>query len=419
MLPMTRQGLHCSALELCKTLIGCYRRSLARRNHTVTVVNNKAYIFGGDVQPNGESEGSWKLTSNEMHVVTLSSSGEPESDYHLIPAIPSVEGGKVPVARTNHSACAINGCVAIYGGIDQDKQISAEGTSIWLFDPKESSWTELGARDSESKSDAEWKDITKDIDVNSDAGPHQKRGTKLFAHGNSLILYGGRDTEADHVWKFDMEGRFWTRVCVAPVSTSSAAFVNNCLYLISASDPMSSQLHYLDLTPDKEVEWKTITFPTNPLAPGPRPRDYAGLLPITTGYGRNFLVYFLGSRGKPSSHDEAEGVTQWSDMWTLQIPSSDLSPEAKLSIKEVIKPAKIKDAIRSALPGAESGVYTWAEVQVEVPDLDQLNADGKLHPGPRSMFGCDVMQDGGSVVLWGGEDAKGERIGDGWIIKLE
>jgi hypothetical protein len=376
---------------------------LARTNHTLTVIDNKAYIFGGNVE---KSRPDAKVASNDMHVVRLSSSGEPESDYHLIPALPRNKGGDVPRPRSNHASCAISGCVAVYGGLDE-KSIFDEAASIWLFDPNDSSWKELRANNA------------------PDGAPNSRFRAKLFTHDGSLILYGGNETphtESSEVWQFDMETQTWIRLPEAPVSTSNAAFTNGCLYLISSSDAISSKLHYLDLKPlkaRKDVDWQTIDFPTNPMAPGPRPRKDGGLLPITTGYGRNFLVYFLGERAKPSSHDESEGVTQWSDMWTLQLPSSDLSAKPALSISEAIKPAKIKDAIRYVLPGTGSGVYTWAEVEVHVPNPDQLNAEGKLHPGPRSCFGCDVMTDGRSLVLWGGHDAKGERVGDGWIVRLE
>lgn len=92
---------------------------------------------------------------------------------------------------------------------------------------------------------------------------------------------------------------------------------------------------------DQPPAWKTVTFPTNPLTPGPRPRDHAGLLHTTTGYGRNHLLYFLGDLQNPenaaevASGKEAGKPTQWSDMRILQSPFSD------------IKPAKVKDWIRS------------------------------------------------------------------------
>ena len=58
------------------------RLSLARANHTVTIVDNKAYIFGG------ETAGD-QLASNEMHAITLEhkSKEKPEFDYSVYPAL--------------------------------------------------------------------------------------------------------------------------------------------------------------------------------------------------------------------------------------------------------------------------------------------------------------------------------------------
>lgn len=75
--------------------------------------------------------------------------------------------------------------------------------------------------------------------------------------------------------------------------------------------------------------------------------------------------------------------------------------------------------IRSAL-GADTGHLSWAEAVVQVPSEKGLEeADGKLHPGPRAFFGADVMESKSGVMFWGGVNAKGERVGDGWIVKFE
>ena len=66
----------------------------------------------------------------------------------------------------------------------------------------------------------------------------------------------------------------------------------------------------------------------------------------------------------------------------------------------------------------DSGKHSWAEVEV-LPPADLEESAGKIHPGPRSAFAVDVMKDKRSVVIWGGVNPKGEREGDGWIIKLE
>jgi hypothetical protein len=376
------------------------RLSLARSNHTLTVLHNKAYIFGGETA-HGE------LASNDMHIVTLVASEKPDKDYQLLPALASDESNGVPVARSKHAACVLDGSIAVYGGCDEKGNVIEEGSCIWLFDTEKLSWSQVKP-------------------ANTDSLPKGRHNAKLFAHETSLILCGGEGNlgaTASDIWQYDTIPETWTQLPPAPAPTTNAVLTNGQIYLVSGSDPMSSQLHHFSLSEKDEVKpWETFTFPTNPIAPGPRAREGGGFLPITTGYGRNYLVYFLGAVSKPSdstivSEDETHNITQYSDMWTLQLPSSDLELKPSWSVKDAIKPAKIKDAIRSVL-GAETGKHTWGEVEVVLP-TDLLVPDGKLHPGPRGFFGCDVMDDGRTVVLWGGENAKGERVGDGWIIKLE
>ncbi|KAF1998999.1 hypothetical protein P154DRAFT_577388 [Amniculicola lignicola CBS 123094] len=104
-------------------------------------------------------------------------------------------------------------------------------------------------------------------------------------------------------------------------------------------------------------------------------------------------------------------------MWTVQLPFSEMEPKPLFKLSEAIKPAKMKDAIRSAV-GVESGQHLGGEVVLHPPSDLQI-PEGKLHPELRGWFGCDVMQDGKSVCFWGGVNAKGEQVGDGWAVRLE
>lgn len=381
------------------------KRSLARSCHTVTVIGNKAYIFGGDTAAGTPA-------STDIHVVTLEHSGEPEMDYSLIPALSTFDDGKTPAARSKHAACAFHGSVAVYGGCNEHGGLIEEESSVWLFSPERKCW-----------------DVLAPTDANAAPGPRQN--AQLFANDTHLILFGGIDGSGDNasdLWQFDVASRTWTQLPTAPIAASNAALMNGQLWLISGSDPLSSQIHHLDISSSpKEMSWQSLTFPTNPLAPGPRARREGALLPISTGYGRNYLIYLLGARNYDSAtfitnledSTRSQEVTQFSDTWVLQITSSDLEAKPALSLKEAIKPAKIKDAIRSAF-GAETGHLTWSEAVVQVPaDKELEDEDGKLHPGPRAFFGADVMQNGSSVVFWGGLDARGERVGDGWVAKFE
>lgn len=381
------------------------RRSLARSCHTVTVIGNKAYIFGGDTA-------TGILASTDVHVVTLEHSGEPDMDYSLIPALSTFDHGKTPTARSKHAACAFHGSVAVFGGCDERGALVDEKSCLWLFSPDRKSWDML-------------------TPSNADVAPGPRQSPHLFANQAQVVLFGGTNSSGDgtsDLWQFDVASRTWTQLPTAPVAASNAALMNGQLWLISGSDPLSSQLHHLDLSSSPtEMLWESFTFPTNPLAPGPRARREGALLPISTGYGRNYLAYLFGVRNDHAetsiSHPEdttySHQVTQFSDTWILQIPASDLDAKPALSLQAAIKPAKIKDAIRSAI-GADTGHLTWSEAVVQVPSDQQLEEEnGKLHPGPRAFFGADVMQKGSSVVFWGGIDAKGGRVGDGWIAKFE
>lgn len=216
-----------------------------------------------------------------------------------------------------------------------------------------------------------------------------------------------------------MDARKWTRLPDAPATSSSAAFVDGSLYTVTGISDVSSEIHILkigDTGAERKANnatWQTISFPTSPLTPGPRPREGSALLPISTGLGRHYLLYVFGCRQGPaaSSEEANERSPFYSDMWTLQLPSKSLKPTSWTDIK----PAIIKDAIREKL-GYDSGTHSWAEVDVQ--PTEQVGHEGKVHPGPRGFFGADVTEDGRRVLLWGGLNPKGEKESDGWIVHL-
>ncbi|KAH8704651.1 hypothetical protein GQ44DRAFT_692119 [Phaeosphaeriaceae sp. PMI808] len=382
------------------------KRSLARSHHTVTIIGNKAYIFGGITADN-------LLASNDIHAITVEHSGKPEMDYGLVPALPTSEGGEVPSSRANHAACAFRGSLAVYGGNDETDKLIDEKSAVWLYSPERKAWDVLAPLD-------------------TGVAPDSRRNAKLFDYDGCVVLYGGFDATGDaasDLWKFDIASRSWTQLPTAPVATTNAALANGQLYLISGTDPVSSQIHHIGISGStKEMAWESFTFPTNPLTPGPRARHDGAFLPLTTGWGRNYMVYLLGAREnsplpecsmRPEKPKVSDSATQFSDTWVLQIPSSDLEAKAAWSLKHAIKPAKIKDAIRHAI-GVDTGHLTWAEAVLQLPANMQLEeGQGKLHPGPRAFFGADVMENGHTIVFWGGIDARGQRVGDGWIVKFE
>lgn len=432
---------------------------LPRSNHSLTVVAGRAYIFGGEDE-------SGKLAGDEVHIVTLplkkKGNHDGEVDYKCVPSLGEGEDGKVPGQRAGHVAVAIGERVYAFGGRGADGRAIEEMGRVWVFDTNTLGWSYIdpasdtsttsvpqaryhhGAAGSEhplpqtnASSKASYGEqisstIAKFPSLMSKASsPQEPHGSLIICSGLSAPSSPLNDT-----WLFNITTRTWSALPSTP-STSpsppSTALTHNRLYLITSTSDLGSEIHYLPITKEtysdargegevglasSKTEWTTLPFPTNPLTPGPRPRKGAGLMPVTTGNGREYLLYFLGEKasttppsetaGKEEKEEEEEkDRTFWSDTYSYQVPAIPITA------------AGIKDATRHAM-GIATGEDTWAEVKVEAGiESGEKESEGKAHPGPRGWFAsCTVPSQPGSVVLWGGVNGKGETEGDGWLVDV-
>ncbi|KAL6716129.1 Ectoderm-neural cortex protein 1 [Lecanora helva] len=419
---------------------------LPRTKHTLTVVSGQAYIFGGEAEDG-------KLTGDEIHIVSLplkKAGNEGKPDYKVVPSLGEGEDGKVPGPRAGHTACAVGERIYVFGGKGKENDPIEEKGRVWVFSTQTLAWSYLdpasdasipparflhGAVASEhplpNTNASEKASYGEQIQSSISKIPSLiGQGSALQEPHGSLVISGGFSSDADVLngsWIFNIIAQTWSALPPTPSpspSPPSLALTHNRLYLISSSSDLGSELHYLPFTRETysdsrgegEVglttakdEWTTLPFPTNPLTPGPRPRKGAGLIPVTTGNGREYLLYFFGERASPpdsTSKSSPEDPVFWSDVWSYQVPAQNMTA------------AGIKDATRLAM-GIQTGEGSWAEVNVVT--VIEGDTEGKSHPGPRGWFasspvGRDV--DGGGVVLWGGVNGKGEVEGDGWIINV-
>ncbi|MCJ1428059.1 hypothetical protein MMC29_005966 [Sticta canariensis] len=422
---------------------------LPRSSHTLTVVEGRAYIFGGKNEKG-------VLAGNEVHIVTLPLEtridGEP--DYKCVPALGENEAVQaVPQPRSGHSACVIGERIYVLGGQGSGADALDEKGRIWVFDTNSLHWSSLDPKEeyypspriyagcaasehplppgSDGKLKALGAQIQQTINktvpsiVKKPSPPAEPHGT-LFVSGG---LFSTSSEPFSDSWAFSIASQTWTKLSSTPASRlpslPSLALAQNRLYIISSSSEVESEIHHLSLprslllrsdskneTDESELpsSWQTVPFPTNPIAPGPRPRQGAGLLPITTGNGRVYLLYFLGEKLSTladTTSQEDEAPIFWSDAFSYQLPAS------------VVSPAGVKDSTRSTL-GVDTGGGTWAEVKVIANEegRGKSEEEGKSHPGPRGWFGSDRIG-GAEVVLWGGIDGRGQTEGDGWIISIK
>lgn len=418
---------------------------LPRSSHTLSVVDGRAYIFGGKTEKGD-------LAGNEVHIVTLplKTRTDGESDYKCVPALGEHgDDQAIPQPRSGHSACVIGERIYILGGQGSGADALDEKGRIWVFDTNSLHWSSIDPKEDAYPSpriyagfvasehplppgsDGKLKVLGAQIqETISKTVPSmvKKPSPPAEPHGTLFISNGLSSTSSEPLndsWAFSVASQTWTELPSTPSpklpSPPSLALVQDRLYLISSSSEIESEIHYLSLpkslllrsdSKDEEADssWETIPFPTNPIVPGPRPRKGAGLLPITTGNGRAYLLYFLGEKVSTSldvTSQEVEAPVFWSDAFSYQPPAS------------VPSPAGVKDSTRSTL-GISTGEGTWAEVKVIANEEGQgkLEEEGKSHPGPRGWFGRDGIG-GAEVVLWGGIDGRGETEGDGWLISIK
>ena len=418
---------------------------LPRSSHSITVIQGKAYIFGG-------KDSSGKLADDNIHIIRLpakkpSNLGEPE--YKCVPSLGQDDDTKVPGPRTGHTACALGYRIYVFGGKGQDQQALEEHGKIWIFDTELLRWSCLepttenpypparyqhsavasehplpnnNVSDTASYAEQIKSTVSKIPSLIGKASPPKE------PHGSIIVCSGlssSSDTMTD-VWTFTVASNTWSPLPSIPSTPfpPSLALTNNTLYILGGSSDVGNEIHHLQLQPAtyndargtadldlkaKISEWSALPFPTNPLAPGPRPRKGAGMIPVTTGNGRLYLLYLMGE--KVLQGEEKEEAQYWSDTWSYQTPAVDVAP------------AGIKDKTRS-LMGISTGEGTWSEVKV-IPNEEGsggLETEGKSHPGPRGWFASCALGtdfDGGGVVLWGGINAKGETEGEGWIISVK
>lgn len=417
---------------------------LPRSSHTLTCIGHRAYLFGGEIAPRNPVD-------NAVHVIALPSASLQDADYLAIDAKPETDGDNVPVPRVGHAAVAIGQCIYVFGGRGGvDMSALDEGGRVWVFDTMTSKWSYLDPFPSNTYPPARsyhamtasghplppknpnlhdvLEQKTLDAPKQDIPGPLGKHthGT-LFVHAGCLSD-GNRTAD---LWAFDISSRAWSQMPSAPGPRrggTSIALVKDRLYRFGGFDgkhEIGGAVDWLDLVSstydDKagrgemplhpsQRGWQSDAFPVgSDNRGGPRDRSVAGMIPVSTGQGRNYLMIF-GGETTPSGEGHAGAGKFLDDCWTFQ-----LKPEGGTA-------AAVKDAARGVVMGKNTGE---AEVQ-EVRYYNEervMTQEGQHKPMVgRGWFAAGAAGDVGAsntVVLWGGVNEENERLGDGWIIEVE
>jgi len=432
--------------------------SLGRSSHSLTIVKSNAYIFGGDVA-DGEPDNKVHIVTlptdlalDDVDYQAIDPTGQPlapDSDRAdgdgFQPAMTANEAPVIPKARAAHAATSIDSNIYIFGGrpsirgTGQSPAPFNDNGTVYAFSTITHKWTSLPPQTAACSAGVPCPRAYASCASSRHPLPVGGQDVTTEEAYGTIFLHGGYDVEGKllrDVWTFDVSSREWNRwPDIPPPGPDEAAGEGRICCIESRlwrTGDGFGKVTYLEIVRDdaddasgkselgvspKTGEWNVLSFHQNPATPDqagaadetvakgpttraedelPIPRQGAGFVPITTGAGREYLLYFMG--------EETHGRTL-SDVWTLQINSDKNSP------------AMHKDVFRHSL-GSKTGENQWAKCEVVQSTQDNSPL---LTPQGLSRFAADAWSDrgGGVAVLWGGKTVANEVVNEGWVITVE
>ena len=449
------QGAAVGALAVSKSTVPLHCRfhkiespspSLGRCSHSLNIIKGKAYVYGGEssYSPNDGSMDIMTLPSNlDLRDVIDYQSVKPEPELQRPLAAysdtepPASSANSTPQPRAAHASTSVDSMLYIFSGRQPNQPSSSaltEDGTIHCFSTTTNKWTALTPHPTRCTSGVPCPRTYPSLTSTPHPLPSQGSNITPSSYG-TLFLHGGYDSNnrlLRDVWTFDISSRVWTSwpslpepgpedvagdgqiVCIESrlwrVGDGFGKMYSLAIVRDDADDGSGKGELGVSL---KSGEWEVFEFGATAAAEGgkevveqkgptsradelPLLRKGAGFVPITTGAGREYLLYFMG--------EDAPG-SMVADMWSFQVKSD------KQSL------ASVKDTVRSKT-GFKTGENVWA--RAEVPESSK-NEGILERPQGLSWFAADQWKDigAGAVVLWGGKTQAGEVRNEGWIITVD
>ncbi|KAI4520931.1 galactose oxidase [Schizophyllum commune Loenen D] len=339
----------------------------ALSSHSLAIVGDYAYVFGGEQQARS-------AVDNSMHAYALPSASERlsaafHSDYDHIVA-EAEGGGPVPPQRVGHTAATVGTCIYVFGGRSGPTAGPLEEHGrVWVFKTESRKWTHLDPAPTSPFPCGRSYHAAVGTDASFKDASGGGAGT-IFVHAGCAAKGRLNDT-----WAFDLTSRIWTKLPDAPPPPRSGAmlaFARGMLWRFGGFDgaaELGGQLEFFDMRAPHQ--WGSVPIPDGQ---GPGARSMAGMQPMITADGKEFLIVFGGERC-PCAKGRSDSGKFWGDVWAY------------------------------ALNGAGS----WREVK---PDTEE-------DWGERGWFAsAGGIRGGSAALLWGGINAQNKREDDGWLLSL-
>ncbi|KIK66405.1 hypothetical protein GYMLUDRAFT_38193 [Collybiopsis luxurians FD-317 M1] len=267
---------------------------LKRSSQCLSIVDSKAFIFGGEVVPR-------QPVDNQVDVVDFVNGTEASVKTSTIP-VP--DKAPSPSPRVGATTIAIKDSIYLFsgrGGLAMEP-IEEHG-AIWRYSSSSSSWDCIAPSDPSAPYPAgrSYHTMTSDGQFT------------LFVHAGCPAK--GRLSD---LWAFNIEQRKWTQLPDAPGPArggSSVTYYSGTLYRMNGFDGAKELGGAIDMLNIKSGSWMTTSFvPDNIHAPEPRS---VSSLCIAEGY----IVILFGERD-PSALGHAGAGKMLGDVWAYSVQTN-------------------------------------------------------------------------------------------------
>ncbi|ORX36726.1 hypothetical protein BD324DRAFT_651210 [Kockovaella imperatae] len=280
---------------------------LPRSSHSISVIQNSAYIFGGEIQPRQPCD-------NVVHKI-----GIQDGKYEEVPG-----SGDIPPPRVGHVAATVSNQIYVFGGRGGKAMTPLEEQgAVYNFDPSTSSWSLLKPT--------------------SSSFPQARSYHCATSTSTHLIIHGGCGGAASgsrfkDLWAFDVSSRAWTQLPDAPGDPRGGSAIAHAAGKIwrfggyNGKTEVGGEIDVIELSLTSgslsTAQWETRPFPKESVdgPAGPGSRSVCALLALEKS---SKLVTFLGE-GNPSptgGHDAAGNF--YADVWTYD-PSNNRWDEVRV-----------------------------------------------------------------------------------------
>ncbi|CAH0028093.1 unnamed protein product [Clonostachys rhizophaga] len=265
--------------------------SLDRSSQAASIVSNKLYIFGGELQPR-------QPVDNKIHVIDLTQGRDPTPQSLNTPSV-------APSPRVGSPSTTANGMTYLFsgrGGLEMTPL--EESGALWSYDPAAAEWSLISPSDPNAPFPAGRSYHC----VASDGAD------RIFVHAGCPET--GRLSD---LWAFDLAGRTWTQLPSAPGPArggASIAFAGGKLYRVHGFDGKTEQGGSLDVFDLEAQTWLSTQYKTDQVD-GPEARSVATLLSATV-QGKPYLVTMFGERD-PSPLGHAGAGKMLKNVWVYDI----------------------------------------------------------------------------------------------------